>query len=184
LDLTILKFVNVTLANPAFDIFFKYIGDLNLWRWPLALALALLLWKGGPRGRWFALAAVMAVAIVDPSIHYILKPLFGRLRPCKEAALVWLRLIDGCGGKYSLPSSHAANLMAIAVVSGSFYKKSRYFLYPLAILVAISRVYLGVHYPTDILAGAAYGAAIGILVLIPIKPLARKKSSGYLAAQT
>ena len=177
MDLTILNFINVTLANSVFDIFFKYIGDLDLWRWPLVLVLALLLWKGGPRGRWFVLGAALAIAIVDPSIHYILKPLFGRLRPCREAALEWLRLIDGCGGKYGFPSSHAANLMAIAVVAGSFYKRSRYFLYPLAILIAVSRVYLGVHYPSDILGGAAYGAAIGILVLIPIKSLASNKGS-------
>ncbi len=184
MDVAILKFINLTLANPAFDILFRYIGDLDLWRWPLALAIVLLLWKGTPRGRWFVLAAFLAIAIIDPSIHYIFKPLFARLRPCKEPALIWLRLIDGCGGKYGFPSSHAANTMALAVVAGEFFKRTRYFFYPLAVIIALSRVYLGVHYPGDIVAGAAYGAAIGLVVLACIKPLARRQRGGYLPAQT
>jgi len=175
-----LKFVNLTIANSAFDMFFEYIGDFDLWRWPMGLGILLLLWKGGARGRWFVLAAVVTIAIVDPSIHYILKPLFGRLRPCKNPDLSsWLRIIDGCGGRYGLPSSHAANVMGLAVVGGAFYKISRYYLYPLAALVALSRVYLGVHYPTDIIAGAIYGAAVGTLAAYLIKLLASKYGPKY-----
>jgi undecaprenyl-diphosphatase len=184
LDTAILKFFNVTIANPAFDLFFKYIGDFDLWRWPLGLALALFLWRGGSKGRWAVLTAALCIAMVDPSLHYVIKPLFGRLRPCNEAGLTWLRVIDGCGGKYGFPSNHAANLMAMAVVFGSFYKNYRYFLYPLAVAVALSRVYLGKHYPSDVLAGAIYGAAIALLLLIIIKPLASKKPADYLHART
>jgi undecaprenyl-diphosphatase len=176
LDFAILKFINVTIANPALDLLFGHIGNFKLWALPIAIIIIMLLWKGGPKGRWLVLLSVIAVLVVDSSIHYILKPLFARLRPCHaEPAITWLRLIQGCGGKYGLPSSHAANLFSQAVVIGAFYKSSRYYMYPLAILISLSRVYLGVHYPSDILAGAFYGAIIGIIILYIIKAAAPEK---------
>jgi undecaprenyl-diphosphatase len=184
LDLAILKFLNLTIANPYFDFFFKYIGDFDLWRWPIGLVLLLILWKGGAKGRWLVLAAALTIAIVDPSIHYILKPVFARLRPCKNPDLAgWLRVIDGCGGRYGFPSNHAANMMSIAVVATSFYRNGGYYLFPLAAIVAVSRVYLGVHYPLDIVAGAAYGAGFGLLVAMAIKALASKRTPDYLHAR-
>ncbi|HBC47162.1 MAG TPA: phosphatase PAP2 family protein [candidate division Zixibacteria bacterium] len=176
LDFAILKFINVTIANPALDFLFGYIGNFRLWALPIAIIIFLLLWKGGPRGRWLVLLSVITVLVVDGSIHYIWKRLFARLRPCHaEPAITWLRLFQGCGGKYGLPSSHAANLFSQAVIIGAFYKSSRYYMYPLAILISLSRVYLGVHYPSDILAGAFYGAMIGILILYIAKVAAAEK---------
>jgi undecaprenyl-diphosphatase len=183
LDIAVLKFINLTIANPAFDLFFKFMGDFEFWRWPIALAIVILAWKGGVRGRWFIAACVVTIAVVDPTIHYFLKPLFARLRPCKDPNLPWVRAIDGCGGRYGFPSSHAGNLMSLAVVSGWFYRKSWYFVYPLAIIVAISRVYLGVHYPSDVLGGAAYGAGVGILIIVIAKKLASGRTEKYLLAE-
>jgi undecaprenyl-diphosphatase len=176
LDLTILKFINVTIANPAFDIFFGNIGDFRLWALPILAAVILLLWKGGPRGRWLVAIALITVILVDSSIHLIIKPLFARPRPCHaEPAITWLRLIAGCGGKYGFPSSHAANTFSQAVVVGAFYKRSRLYMLIFAVLVSISRVYLGAHYPLDVFAGAIYGAIIGSLVFYLAKALAPKK---------
>jgi undecaprenyl-diphosphatase len=178
-DLALLKFFNITLANPAFDFFFKIIGDFHIWRWPLMALIAWLLWKGGGKGRWLILTCLVTVAIVDPAIHWIFKPLFARLRPCQDSAVIWLRTIDGCGGKYGFPSSHAANLVSQAIVVGSFYKKSRFYLYSLAVLVCISRIYLGVHYPSDVIAGAFFGLAIGLTAIFAAKNIARQRKSDY-----
>lgn len=164
-DIAVLEFFNVTIASPVLDRFFIYICDFGIWVWPLAIVVLAILWKGEARGRWMVILAVIAIAIIDPVIYRVLKPLFGRLRPCHETALEWIRLVDGCGGRYGFPSSHAANLFGIAVVVGSFYKRTRYYLYPLAVLVAIGRIYQGVHYPSDILAGAVFGAAVGFGVI-------------------
>jgi undecaprenyl-diphosphatase len=164
-DIAILKFINVTMASPILDRFFVYICDFKIWAWPLAVAIAGILWKGEARARWMILLTVIAVAIIDPAVYRVIKPLAGRLRPCHEVALGWIRAVDGCGGRFSFPSSHAANFFGVAVVVGGFYKMTRYYLYPLAALVAVGRVYLGVHYPSDVLAGAVFGAGIGLLVL-------------------
>jgi undecaprenyl-diphosphatase len=176
LDIAILKFFNMTIANPALDLLFGNIGNFRLLALPIAIIIILLLWKGGPKGRWLVLISVITVLVVDSSIHYIWKPFFARLRPSHaEPAIAWLRPIQGRGGKYGLPSSHAANLFSQAVVIGAFYKSSRYYMYPLAILISLSRVYLGLHYPSDILAGALYGAIIGILILYIAKAAAPEK---------
>jgi len=178
-DIAILKFFNVTVSSPVLDGLFVYICDFGIWVWPLIIVLLAILWKGEARGRWMVLLAVIAVAIIDPVIYRILKPLIGRIRPCHEIALEWIRIVDGCGGKYGFPSSHAANFFGIAVVVGGFYKKTRYYFYPIAALVAIGRVYLGVHYPSDVVAGSLFGAATGFAVLYVGKKLFPAKLGKY-----
>ncbi len=142
-----------------------------------------LIWKGGSKGRWTVALAIITVLITDPTVYRIIKPLVGRSRPCHDLSLVWVRLVDGCGGRFSFPSSHAANMFGLAMVIGAFYKTARCYLYPVAALVAIGRVYLGVHYPSDVIAGAIYGAAIGLGVIYLMKKLAPEKIGKYLHAR-
>ena len=125
-------------------------------------------------------AAVVAALIIDPTVYRLFKPLFARLRPCHEPSLDWVRVVDGCGGRYGFPSSHAANSFGLLVIAGAFYRTSRYYLIPIAVLVCIGRVYLGVHYPTDVLAGAIYGALVGIGTIYAAKKLAPVSMSKYL----
>ncbi len=176
LDLAVLKFINVDIANPVLDFIFGHIGNFKIWAAPLFVIAILLLWKGGSRGRWLIVLSIITAIIVDSSLHLIFKPLFARLRPCHaEPAIAWLRTIDGCGGRYGFPSSHAANTFSQAIVIGTLYKGSRIYLYILAFLISISRVYLGVHYPFDIIAGALYGILLGGLVYTLAKNAAPNK---------
>ncbi len=174
-ELAIFKFFNVTIASPILDRFFIYICDFKIWALPLALVLIAILWKGNAKSRWMILLAIIAIAVIDPVVYRVLKPLFGRLRPCHESALDWIRIVDGCGGRYGFPSNHAANFFGLAAVIGSFYKTTRYYLYPAALLVAIGRVYLGVHYPSDVIAGGLFGAVIGFLIVFIGKKAAPNK---------
>lgn len=184
IDVAILRFLNLTIASPVLDRLFVYICDFHIWRWPLALIVIALLWRGGPRGRWMVGAAVVAALIIDPTIYRLFKPLFARVRPCFEPALDWVRAVDGCGGRYGFPSSHAANSFGLLVIAGAFYKTSRYYLIPIAVLVSLGRVYLGVHYPSDVLAGAAYGAMVGIGTIFAAKKLAPVSMAKYLQRRT
>jgi undecaprenyl-diphosphatase len=180
MDLAILRFFNVTLATPALDFLFVNICDFDIWRWPLALVGIALLWKGGPKGRRVVLTVIIAALIIDPVVYRVLKPLFGRLRPCHDPLLEWIRAVDGCGGRYGFPSSHAANSFGLAVVFGAFYRSAKYYLVPLALLVSIGRVYLGVHYPSDVAVGAVFGAGVAAGVICALAGIGRLNLKRYL----
>jgi len=165
IDVAILKFINVTLSSGLFDKFFITICNFDIWRWPLIIVVIALLWKGGPKGRWLVLLLVIAIGIIDPSISQILKPGIGRLRPCHNPALDWVLTPDGCGGRFSFPSSHAANFFGLAMVSGLFYRRILIPLLIVAGFVGIGRIYLGVHFPSDVLFGSIYGASIASAVV-------------------
>ncbi|MGE0171587.1 MAG: phosphatase PAP2 family protein [Oligoflexales bacterium] len=100
---------------------------------------------------------LLIVAFVDSFSYYAIKPYVNRIRPCK--VLDGVRMLTGCAGWQSFPSNHAANAMAFAA---SFYflgaKRLGQLLIPLAFLVGFSRVYVGVHYPSDVLGGFLLGA--------------------------
>jgi len=92
-------------------------------------------------------------ACADLLVSFGLKPLLARPRPCLE--LVNLIVPYGCGGAFGLPSGHATTSFAIAGVL------NRRWMWAAAVISALSRVAIGVHYPTDVLVGAALGSSIG-----------------------
>lgn len=110
---------------------------------------------------------IAAVGLADSITSRLFKPFFARLRPCHDGKLAGLlHLPDGCGGQFGFLSSHAANSMALAVFlllvlpQGRFrFTKGLAFVW--AALLSYSRMYLGAHYPSDVLGGAAIGALLG-----------------------
>jgi len=121
---------------------------------------------------------ISTVIFADQVSSSILKPLFKRLRPCHvEAFQSWIHLPDGCGGLYGFCSSHSANAFAVAI---GFYlvtknRLMRTILIVWATLIAYSRIYLGAHYPLDVIIGAIVGA-IGAFTLFQAYAKLTKKS--------
>ena len=116
----------------------------------------------------------VAVGMSDWICSGVLKPIVCRLRPTHEPALDPLRLINGyIGGKYGFCSSHAANTMAVGLLFSLLYR-NRYATVGLMTWVAIncySRMHLGAHYPTDIIAGLVVGSLWALLVWLVLRRL-------------
>lgn len=153
--------------NSFFDFIMFWASDKWIWI-PLYLFFTWLLYKHYRKKTWlFILMAVLVIFITDQSSVHLFKNIFHRLRPCHEPSLVGLiHLVnDHCGGPYGFISSHAANAFALATyLSLLLGKKIRYFTFLTllwALLLAYSRVYLGVHYPGDVIIGGIWGAGIG-----------------------
>ncbi len=167
IDLQLFYLGNHTLQNGVFDFLMPFLTDLN--KKPPALVLVGLLWvfmlvKGGKTGRSAALLLVPAIVLSDQLNSSFLKYLIERPRPCH--VLPDVRLLVSCGSGYSFPSSHAVNNFAGAVVLSFFLPRGGWAFFLFAATVAFSRVYVGVHYPSDIIAGAVVGLVVGGFVLL------------------
>lgn len=168
IDVTIFLFLNRTLATPLGDVLWPIITDYDkqvLVRIALVAAWLWLLVKGGIRGRTVALLLVPLLFISDQLSSTVIKSLVGRVRPCHALPLDQIHLLVGCGG-LSFPSSHAVNNFGVATMFSLYYPKARAALYGWASLVALSRIFVGVHYPSDVVGGAIIGTCVGWCVVV------------------
>jgi len=164
LDTLLFNLFNQTLTNSVLDWLMPRLTNLDNWKLPILLIwIALMVW-GGRKGRAAALLIILTITLSDQVSSFVIKPLVHRIRPCHVVETV--RLLVGCSGSFSFPSSHATNSMAAAGLFGGFYRKYRWYFYVLAGLIAYSRVYVGVHYPLDVIAGAILGFLIGWMVVL------------------
>jgi undecaprenyl-diphosphatase len=115
--------------------------------------------KGGRSGRIVAIGVLILITFTDQASQGIIKEFIHRIRPCNALPDVFSPL--GCNGTYSFPSNHAFNNFAAATFIYRFFPKLKWALFITASLIAISRVYLGLHYPSDILGGAIFGIITG-----------------------
>lgn len=128
-----------------------------------------MLWRERWLGLLYAAGAGAAVGLADYTAAGIIKPLVARLRPCRTLGLVeHLDVLIGCGSGYSFPSAHAANHFALATfLAVTFFAERpvwRALAFLWALSIALAQVYVGVHFPTDILAGAGIGSLLGALL--------------------
>ncbi|MBI4654898.1 MAG: glycosyltransferase family 39 protein [Nitrospirae bacterium] len=110
--------------------------------------------------------AAISVGISD-GMGNILKTLFERPRPCQ--VLQGINLLVGCTGSFSFPSNHAANAFSFSAGLAYFFRGAGIPLYLLAVIIAFSRIYVGVHYPSDVVFGALLGTLIFFFVLAVYK---------------
>ena len=149
---------------------------------PLYLVLVGLLCRkfGWRKALLFTIVIALAIAACDLISFRLLKPLVMRLRPTHDPSVApLLHVVNNYrGGLYGFPSSHAANTACAALLFGLLYNRRSALMWTLlalwTVLVCYSRIYLGVHYPTDILGGLTLAAGVAALAYWPL----RRYSSG------
>lgn len=161
IDRAVFFLVNGQLANPVTDFLMPMITNDQFLRAAYGVAMVILLWRGNTRLRWLVLFSALTLAATDQTAAHLLKPLIERVRPCHVLSNV--HLLVGCGGGWAMPSAHAANAFGQALLFAVVEPKSRWYLLIFASMIALSRVFVGVHYPGDILVGAGIGAGIGCM---------------------
>jgi len=172
IDRTLFLFFNRTISNPVFDSFFVFITQRDSWIIPLAAAAIIFIIREKRRALVVMGLVIIAVAISDPLCVRIIKPLVHRLRPCHPSYFIDGQHLFLAGGHFlfgykkslSFPSAHAMNWFAAATVLAFCFPKAVKWIFVLPFLVALSRVYVGVHYPFDAAGGAVLGAVIGVAV--------------------
>lgn len=151
---------------PASDWIWTVFSDITVWI-PLYLVVLVFMFikLGWKRATIFTIACILTIVCCD-QFSNVCKDFFGRLRPCHDATMVdaGLRLLEKMGGKYGFYSAHAANAMGFALCTSIAFKtKTKACAYTWgitiwALMVAISRVFVGKHFLGDIIVGLGIGA--------------------------
>jgi undecaprenyl-diphosphatase len=196
MDQQILFLINHSWAHPALDRVMAVMSSLDFW-WPFLIAVGVgaVIW-GGFRGRMMLLTAALAIAVTDALVVGTLKDVVGRPRPHEMLEGVrtldlavatprFLALTKPLREEYSVarirpprgnsfPSAHAANNFAVAAVCSIFFRRWGWLLFLPALLVSYSRIYVGSHFPLDVLVSCLLGLGVGFLVVVSVEVLWRR----------
>lgn len=195
-DLHLLRLINQEWASPVLDRLLPVVSNVNTWIPLMVVAVLVVAIRGGRRG-WLMLGCIaVALGIGDGIIQSSMKKAVSRPRPCDSVEGVLIRELDrkkeGLDkllapprikpGKVivsqegrSFPSSHTANLFALATVVALFHRRWGVVLFVIAGVVGYSRVYCGAHWPSDIPPSAGLGMLIGWSSTLLISRLAHKR---------
>ncbi|MBK7762744.1 MAG: phosphatase PAP2 family protein [Bacteroidetes bacterium] len=168
IDEALLRKIHLTWANSFLDEVLPFFRNPYFWAPVYLFLLVYMLMNHGKKGLWWCTFFVITFVFCDYISASIIKPLIHRIRPCNFNELSFtIRPLVICGSGYSFPSSHATNHFGMAMfMITTLFTTSKYIL-PLALfwasLICYSQLYVCVHYPSDIIAGATLGSVIGYL---------------------
>ena len=182
LDQGTFSIVNQTFTSGFFDALMPIVSNLLLWLIPLGILWLIFVIRTDRRGRIVALSCFLVIAATDQFSGSVLKPLVHRVRPCNVIpsthfydvdADKWI-FTDKFGmttykTSFGFPSNHAANMAGQAAFWGYFFPQVSPALWLATIVVGYSRVYLGVHYPSDVAGGYLIGILFGLVIAYPLR---------------
>ena len=162
-DITLFHLINGQWHSYFLDWFMPFMTDLKNFRYVLPVLVVWVLLREKKAGIVFLVFIGLTLAITDPFSSRLLKEWLGRIRPCH--VLEEVRLLTDCNTSYSFPSSHAVNIFAAAFFLSQPLKKLSPLFFGIAGIVGYSRIYIGIHYPLDVIGGAT----IGLLIAWPMR---------------
>lgn len=174
-DRAVFDAMNHVASNAVMDRVMPVLSSATLWFLPLGIAWLVFFIGANRRGRLIAIGCFLVITATDQLASNVLKPAFARPRPCNVVPSThffndgtWLTT-DKFGltlykPLFSFPSSHAANVAGQAAYWGMFYPQIVPLLTAAAVAVGFSRVYLGHHWPSDILGGYVLGVLVALVM--------------------
>ncbi len=160
--------INNGLQNSFLDWLCPILRNQKVW-YPLYAVLIFFIYKKYKKETlWIIIGAAILILISDQLSANLIKHLVQRLRPCNDPTFRnQVHLLVNCGNGFSFVSAHATNHFSIAIYMIGFFKAQRKWFLPIALFwaasIAVSQVYVGVHYPLDIICGALLGSFLGYI---------------------
>lgn len=204
MDQKLLFLINREWTSPLMDRVMALVSSWDAWLIPVLILAAVLLLKGGFRGRAFVVCAAIAIGFNDGVVSGSLKRLIGRPRP--HQVLEGVRVVDLAKAKprllatlrppkvkiskpdfkpgegRSFPSSHTINMFSAALTAACFYGRRAAWGFGLAALIGYSRIYVGSHWPSDVLISIFIGLGSTLLILAALGALWRRQGAKLLPA--
>ena len=147
-DMNLMIWIHQNLSNTIFDKIMPFITNKNNWIIPIASLIIILCFFSGKKGKIALFILIISLSLTDAICAQILKPFFERLRP-SHLHLEQLNLLVSKGGKWSMPSNHAANMFSCSYFIAFLLKIQSIFIF--AVTISFSRVYVGVHFLGDLI---------------------------------
>ncbi|OGP54368.1 MAG: hypothetical protein A2Y65_09200 [Deltaproteobacteria bacterium RBG_13_52_11] len=168
IDTALLRLLNVQWTYPFLDRVIPLFSHFDVWKIPLIVLLIVIVIRERFKGVLIVVGLGLTILLSESMCTVVVKELIDRIRPCHVHE--WVRLIEGyCPKSPAFTSSHATNITAAITLLSFFFPRWLFVMVPLALLVWYSRVYLGVHYPLDVIGGGILGAGCGWVVFVVFK---------------